>query len=52
MNLPKIARRILIAEGHSEPLGRLDVINGRTEAPEARAAEARAEGTTPKGGQR
>lgn len=44
---------IFIAKGHTEPLGRLDVINGRTEPPpEDFAADARAEVTTPKRGQR
>jgi hypothetical protein len=52
MNLTTIARRILVAEGHTEPLGRLDVINGRTEPPEDFAAESRVEVSTPKGGKR
>jgi hypothetical protein len=53
MNLPTIARRLLVAEGHTEPLGRLDRMNGRADADtEDFAAEARAEVSTPKGGKR
>lgn len=40
-----------IAKGHTEPLGRLDLLDGRTEPPnEDFAAESRAEVSKPKGG--
>lgn len=42
---------IFIAKGHTEPLGRLDRLDGRTEPPaEDFAADARAEVSKPKGG--
>lgn len=43
---------IFIAKGHTEPLGRLDRLDGRTEQPEDFAADARLEVSTPKGGAR
>lgn len=43
---------IFIAKGHTEPVGQLDRWDGRTDAPEDFAADAPAETTTPKGGQR
>lgn len=39
---------IFIAKGHTEPLGQLDRWDGRTEAVEDFASEARAEVSTPK----
>jgi len=42
---------IFIARGHTEPLGRLDRLDGRTEPPaEDFAADARAAVEPPKGG--
>lgn len=39
----------LVAEGHTEPLGRLDQLDGRTEPPaEDFASESRAEVSEPK----
>lgn len=44
---------IFIAKGHTEPLGRLDRLDGRTEPPpEDFAADARAEVSKPKRVQR
>lgn len=44
---------IFVAKGHTEPLGRLDRLDGRTEPPvEDFAADAHAEVSTPKRGQR
>lgn len=41
---------IFIAQGHAEPLGRLDRLDGRTEPPEDFAADAPAATEPPKGG--
>jgi len=50
MSIKDTLRKVLIAEGHSEPVGTVDRMNGI--GVEDFAAESRAEVTTPKGGQR
>lgn len=50
MSIKDMFRRLCVAHGHTEPIGALDRLDGRTDGP-TEAADPHAEGTTPESGE-